>query len=49
MRSFRASAAKCCAPLVAISSYTSQRWSTACSASACRRSASAGSVFVSER
>ena len=47
--SLRASAAKCCAPRVAISSYTSQRWSTACSASPCSRSASAGSVFVSVR
>ena len=45
-RSFRASAAKCCAPRVAISSYTSQRWSTASSASPCSRSASAGSVFA---
>ena len=48
-RSLRASAAKCCAPRVAISSYTFQRWSTACSARPCSRSASAGSLFVSVR
>ena len=43
-RSDRASAGKCCAPRVAISSYTSQRSATACSARPSSRSASAGSA-----